>query len=41
MIARELRLADSHATHLRAADTIPLALLAAFVVGLAIWVDVL
>ncbi len=41
LIARELRLADSHATHLRAADTIPLALLAAFVVGLAIWVDVL
>ena len=41
LIARELRLADSHTTHLRAADTIPLALLAAFVVGLAIWVDVL
>ena len=41
LIARELRRAESDATHLRAADTIPLTLLAVLVVGLAIWVDVL
>ena len=41
LVARELRLATPDATHLRAADIIPLAVLAALSAGLVVWVDVL
>ena len=41
LVARELRLATPDARHLRAADIIPLAVLAALSAGLVVWVDVL
>jgi hypothetical protein len=41
LIARELRLATSDATHLRVLDIAPLAAFAALILGLVVWIDVM
>lgn len=41
LIARELRMGTSAAPRLRAKDTIPLAVIAVFIAGAVIWVDVM
>ena len=41
LIARELRVGKTDPTRLRAADTVPLALLTVVIAGLTIWVDAL